>query len=219
MNQPTAALGRPVTLREDTRDRQVWADTFSGLYHVPPLDMPTPKTVLDLGANIGLTVAHYSQLWPEARIVAVEMDDRNADLIPVNAPGVDIVRVAVADQMGWATYDGGRASDAYSISRPPEEIFTYTRETTVVALAYLIENQFDGPVDFVKMDIEGAEWDLLWNHADWSPLVKNIIVELHADARALDNEHALALGWALLAAAGFEPERTNHPCGLFGRRA
>lgn len=69
----TPQVGRYVALRETGSDRTVWADTFSGLYHVPPVPI-WPETVLDLGANIGLTTAHYRTLWPDAQIVAVEMD-------------------------------------------------------------------------------------------------------------------------------------------------
>ena len=62
------ALGREVQLRSGTTDEQVFHETFVKQFHVPPEEI-RPATVLDLGCNIGLTVAHFEALWPDAEII------------------------------------------------------------------------------------------------------------------------------------------------------
>lgn len=178
----TGDLGRAVTVREGTTDRQVWSDTFVGRYHLPPADMPIPRTVLDLGANIGLTAAHYATLWPEAVIVAVELDEACANMARLNAPTVDVRCHAVSGFGGWGTYD--HAGDAHGFaftpggSYPPREglrmVSSYTLRQ-VIRRCFLADH-----VDFVKMDIEGEEWTLFEPGAGtWAPLVRHLLVELH----------------------------------------
>ena len=63
-----------ISLRAGTSDAVVYYETFLGLYHIPPRLPATVETLLDLGANIGLTAAHYCVLFPTCRILAVEPD-------------------------------------------------------------------------------------------------------------------------------------------------
>jgi FkbM family methyltransferase len=180
--QFTPALGRHVLLRPGTSDRQVWADTFTGLYHVPPADMPKPETVLDLGANIGLTAAHYSEMWPFAAVVAVEMDEACADLAEMNAPDTTVRRHAVSGEGGWGTYDPAVRAEAYAFTRrigqDPEA--AEGRRVHSHTLQQVILREFgEGGVDFVKMDVEGEEWALFEVGDTWAPLVRHLLVELH----------------------------------------
>src|SRR5436305_882928 len=70
--------GWSVTIRRGSSDAEVVWETFSGKFHLPPSDL-WPRTIWDLGANIGLTVAHFAVLYPEARLIGVELDDGNLE--------------------------------------------------------------------------------------------------------------------------------------------
>ena len=80
-------------------DGTVIYDVLVHQYHVPPASMPIPKSVLDLGANIGATTAHYESMWPDAQIVAVEPDPGNAEVLRVNT-NEKVIEAAVADFTG-----------------------------------------------------------------------------------------------------------------------
>lgn len=175
----TKSLGRIVELRPDTSDGQVWTETFVGQHHLPPTSMRAPATVLNLGANIGLVAAHYQVLWPNAKIVAVEMDKACCDLIHRNAPGVEVVPSAVSAQGGWGSYDPDQPAYARRFV-PGDEDGTLVHSRT---LTDLIDSYFLHGVDLVKMDIEGAEWDLFETADQWAPLVRNVLAELHGDLR------------------------------------
>lgn len=166
-------LGRDVVLRE--QDWQAAEEVEHG-YHVPPW----PVTVLDCGANVGLVSAHYRKLWPQARIVAVEMSEATAEVGRQNAD-VEWRVHAVAAKAGTGWYD--------PYERPIAAVYHPGAAGGVRVRAWTLQDTimdtFGGPVDFVKMDIEGAEWDVCRRMDDWWRLVRTLLVEFH-DGRVED---------------------------------
>jgi FkbM family methyltransferase len=224
----TPALGRHVTIRTDGSDYQVWADTFTGLYHVPPVAI-APRTVLDLGANIGLTAAHYKAMWPDAQVVAVEMDAESAALAVENAPGVDVRQHAVAATRGTVRYviEGVRA-EAYRIHRgalhdgpPGSDAPLGHEEVPALTLPDIIRSVFpDACAEFVKMDVEGEEWPILATYPAWQDMVGTLLVELHpGDAMPDDSDILAARALLWLDVAGFDAVRhTAHPRAVWAVR-
>lgn len=175
--QWTPHVASYVWLREGTVDREVWADTFTGLYHVPPERRPPPETVLDLGANIGLVSAHYRFLWPDASILAVEMDPGNAAVARVNSHASLVWETAVAATAGDdVPYDATGRTDSFRLDP------TGASRTHAETVDGIIRATFKEPVDFVKMDVEGAEWKIFEKVEEWAPLVRSLLVELHGDS-------------------------------------
>jgi FkbM family methyltransferase len=206
----TAEVGFPVHLRPDTADAQVAADTFTGRYHIPPVPL-TPRTVLDCGANIGLTCAHYQQLWPDAQIIGIEPDDGNASAASHNYNG-QIVRCAVSVNNGFASLRrSDLATDGYRLTT--ESQGNHVRCCTLEHLISLY--LYGGHCDFLKLDIEGEEARVLPDHEMWAPLVDAVLVECH--------EQVTGYGWRDavedLKRAGFRPRRHRpHPQAVFAQR-
>jgi len=213
-----AIPGRSLVVRPGTRDYDVLADTFTGLYHLPPVEL-SPATVLDLGANIGLVAAHYRLMWPNARIVAVEMDKEASRLIHRNAPGVAVWNHAVAGSAGIGHYNPGLPSDAYRFE-PGNGSGVAVSALTMTQTIVRAFGPSQRPVDFVKMDVEGSEWGILAD-PEWMPLARHLLVELHPegapDAPAVlegrDGPSALVTAAAaLLEAGGMRAvPHTRHP--------
>lgn len=179
------ALGnRDVLIRPLTSDAAALRDAFAGRYHLPPAPLPPAANILDLGANIGLTAAHYAVLAPTARIVAVEMDPGNAALASRNVqPWRDRIEVITA-AVWWE-------SATVSYAAPPGHEFGFhivhstdgdTRTAPAITVGELVETH--GRIDFLKMDIEGAEREVLRRAADWADQVDAIKVETHGDYTA-----------------------------------
>jgi FkbM family methyltransferase len=154
---------------------------FGERYHLPPVILAPPRSILDLGSNIGLTLANYAQLFPEARILGVELDEDNADLCERNIqpwwPRVKVLRGAVWSEDGSVTYSGD-GEDAYHISLADGAARVKT------ARAYSMQSimeQFGVPeIDYIKMDIEGAEQAVLADPGPWIHKVGCFNIEVHA---------------------------------------
>lgn len=172
-----------------------------------------PQTVLDLGANIGLF-----SLWMAARIrrrqtsrsgtpllLAVEPVPENATVAEANfadnqIPG-EVIRTAVGLRTREAWFEVRAESNLGRLSNASGP--TGSIRVPVTGVHALLDRFPAGEVDLVKMDIEGAEEELLSGDTDWLQRVKALIVEWHddrADSRPLI---------AKVEAAGFTHHRLN----------
>jgi hypothetical protein len=70
----------PLYLRPGTSDPTVFHDTFWGKYHRPPNDLISIRTILDLGSNVGYTLADFCRTHPKARILGIELDRGNYEI-------------------------------------------------------------------------------------------------------------------------------------------
>ena len=168
--------GRSVMLRRGTTDWHVALATVQGGFHLPPPDVGDPSLIWDLGANIGLTVAHLACKFPDARIVGVELDGENASLARENVgPWADrcsIIEAAVWPEAGLIRYDRVTGiEDGPTLT--PEGPFT----ARALSLNHLLDET--GPPDYVKMDIEGSESAVLRTETDWTQSVRCLSVECH----------------------------------------
>ncbi|MEA2444950.1 MAG: hypothetical protein QOJ12_2242 [Thermoleophilales bacterium] len=183
---------RSVVVRAGTADVDTVWDTFVHRYHLPPpkVQRRGMHLVWDLGANIGLTMADMAQRWPEARVVGVELDAGNAELARRNfEPWSDrgeILEAAVWTEDGEAWYHrwaGGTSAYHLHEPTPGEEPQGPVVET--LSLDTLLQRT-GGPVAFVKMDVEGAERELLRGNTGWAAEVGCIKVEVHGDYTSAD---------------------------------
>jgi len=163
-------LGREVELRPGTTDEQIFHEAFVKQFHVPP-EKISPATVLDLGCNIGLTVAHFEALWPDADIIGVDLDADNCVVARRNCRRARILNVAVSAISGTQTYSG---DEAWSFRLDPSG----DRAVEARTLDELTD-LFGGSADFVKMDIEGAEWEVVQAPGEWPERIGSLLIEIH----------------------------------------
>jgi FkbM family methyltransferase len=171
----------PLHLRPGTADAYLPRDTFFKAHHLPPseLDPATIRLVWDLGSNIGFTIAHLATVFARARIVGVEIDEGNARLCSKNiAPWRDrceLIRAAVWTEDEPVTYRADLDDElGFHIDHAEGN-------ATVAGLSLntLREHTGDAPVDYVKMDIEGTEAQVLKQNVEWAEHVRCIKVEVH----------------------------------------
>jgi FkbM family methyltransferase len=175
--------GARFRLRAGTAD--VWAlpDTFLPADHLPPreLDPASVRTIWDLGANVGASMAHLAVLHPQARVIGVELDAENAELCRGNiAPWADrceLVNAAVWTRDGEVRYarEGLDTLSFHIEEGAPDDDGPTTPAYSLDSLLA----RHGGPVDYVKMDIEGAEEHVLRENTDWAREVRSIKVEVH----------------------------------------
>ena len=171
----------PVTIRARTADMFTLLDLLPPT-HLPPPELAPIRHVWDLGANIGLTMAHIAARHPDARIVGVEMDPENAALARRNTAAYGdrcrIVEHAVWPEEAEVGYVRGDVDEA--AFRVDGDVNGHDGSATTITLNKLLEDQPPGePVDFVKMDIEGAEQRVLRENVEWAERVRCVRVEVH----------------------------------------
>ena len=169
----------PFEVRLESSDVEVIWDTAIAAYHRPPSSVSrSARLIFDLGANIGATAADFAIRFPEARIVAVELDHETAELCRRNtkpwADRIEMIEAALWNRHGTVSYA------IPAIGHYAAAIGAGDRTAEAVTMGDLIASSGGGPVDFLKMDIEGAEREVLAD-ARWGPSVRTIYVELHGD--------------------------------------
>lgn len=186
--------GVPVKLRPGTQDDGLATDVFLKRHHLPPeaaIEAARPSTILDLGANIGITMAHMATLFPLARIVGVELDAANAALCAENVSAwrdrCEVIQAAVWVDDGTVNYerDEGqeqsyRVENANAGDQASKPASTAAHASApAISLSTLIERCGAEWIDYVKMDIEGAESRVLKENTEWVARVRSIKVEVH----------------------------------------
>lgn len=121
---------------------------------------PDANRIVDLGANVGLFALLAARAFPEADISCYEADPRLAALAAQNTPeNVTVHSVAVTKSGGDVTFYRSTASHQVgSLHKSAVETFTQAEEITVPSIP--VPEAVSGPIDFLKVDIQGAEWGL-----------------------------------------------------------
>lgn len=181
----TAGMSRPVELRVPSSDVRV----FKKIFLEREYDFKTsrePRVILDAGANIGLASVYFAQKYPQARIIAVEPEAGNFELLTRNVadyPNVVPVRAALwKDESPVSIVDEGRDKWGFVTEAACEEAVVrggacdYVPGVTVDGLmrAHGLER-----IDVLKLDVEGAECEVFQTAAAWIDTVDALIVELH----------------------------------------
>ena len=136
--------------------------------------------ILDLGSNIGLSVAYFKMRFPDAVIEAYEPDKNSVELLRKNIRENDWKKVlinekAVSDERGFlfAASIEEKASVNSNFSTSGNE------ENQVLAkgISEILQQNFD----IIKMDIEGGEWRIFKKIIEHQliPKANNWFVEFH----------------------------------------
>ena len=112
---------------------------------------------VDIGAHLGSVLSEMTGLAPDGLHAAIEPTPRKAEWLRRKFRGVRVIEAALSDVEGRATfYDEVGKSGFSGLGRPSSRADQATTSFEV-ALARLDDLFPAEQIDFVKMDIEGAE--------------------------------------------------------------
>jgi FkbM family methyltransferase len=137
--------------------------------------------IVDAGSNIGISVIFLKWLYPAARIRAFEPDPRTFALLKENIEinkldGVTLFNLALSDGPGEAEFRSEHQGSLVASLMSGRSAGAVQKVGTQSLSMYL-----DEPVDFMKMDIEGAE-SLCLNDVSRRGLLRGIhemVIECH----------------------------------------
>ena len=138
--------------------------------------LPENAYILDCGANIGISVIYLKSICPTANIISFEPDHKNFKLLLKNISSHQITKVEAKNEAVW-TEDttlnfieegtmGSKIGDAVS-------------SNTVSVKAVRLKDFLGRKVDFLKLDIEGAEYKVLKDIAENLGNVNRMFLEYH----------------------------------------
>lgn len=138
---------------------------------------PAP-VILDAGAYIGLATLFFKTIYPAARVTSFEPDAQVYRLLQENmrANGcrdVTLVNAGLGKVEGTAEFypDGADGGSIYQSGRAVSPL-----PARLVRLSAWINAE----IDLLKMNIEGAEGDVMEEIAGKLSLVRQVIIEYHA---------------------------------------
>jgi FkbM family methyltransferase len=150
-----------------------------------PLAAPAPQYILDLGANIGLSMLVLADQYPNAEIAGIEADPRNFPLLLQNlkANGLKsiLMSAAIAGEQGLLNFRIGQNSTCSTLVTG-ESIHpghSSSIEVPVLTMDQVLSHLGWPSIDLLKVDIEGAEESLFSGSPTWLEAVGSIVVEIH----------------------------------------
>jgi FkbM family methyltransferase len=138
-----------------------------------------PTFIIDAGANIGLSALFFAQKYKDSKVVAIEAEKGNFELLERNTKyfGSRIEGMHKAlwfEKTELALKNPG--ADNYSFSFGNEN-GSETVET--VTIPEIMEKYNVDRIGVLKIDIEGGEKELFSNDCSWLSKVDVLIIELH----------------------------------------
>lgn len=197
-------------IRRGTQDAFVFLNVFANKSHRPITGISEPSVIVDLGANVGYTVVDYALLYPKAKVIGVEMNRDNFNIAVENsatlANAIMVNRAVSISDGNIVSYNAEAKEDAFRLSES-----THTNGKTIeietITIDTLLKNYNVDVVDYMKMDIEGEEGEIL-NHSDlgWLRRVKIIQIEMHPHLNPLAS---IDEATGILEKNGFDVQKSN----------
>jgi FkbM family methyltransferase len=165
--------GAVLAYRRTRSDFRTVAETWLTEAYELPFELRHSRLILDLGTNIGATATWLATRYGCDRLIGVEPVPSNADLarrnLAANGLDAEVHEAAVAARVGTGYFDDSDGSTEGRLSNRG-------REVALVTVPALIGTE---QVDLMKMDIEGAEGEVIGEGADWLDQVRAVVTELH----------------------------------------
>ena len=135
--------------------------------------------IIDCGSYIGTSILFFKTQYPNAKILAFEPDNSNFELLNNNIKNWDLKDIEIQNAAIWIDNlgvnfiaDGNMAS---KIDESNNTAHNENQKTKSVRLKDLLTEK----IDFLKIDIEGAEYAVIQDIANELNRVQNMFIEYH----------------------------------------
>lgn len=162
-----------------------YKDIFKNqIYHFTPLSGSEKPLIIDGGGFIGISTLYFATVYPRARILVFEPDrtalqflKRNIELNNFESR-VTLIEKGLSRKDGEVSFEASN-TDAGKISELGDHSISVTR----------LSNFITEKVDFVKLNIEGAELDVLRDIDEQKkfPLIDQLCIEWHSFSQSSQN--------------------------------
>ena len=139
-----------------------------------------PKLIIDGGGYIGDLAIYFANRFPAAKIITLEPNPESYALACENLAGYG-ERVEILNHGLWSEAKILSFSDEFTGSKISED--DQAHKISCIGIQDLIEKYNISEIDVLKLDIEGAEEEVLTEKSsEWLNITKLIIVEFHGES-------------------------------------
>lgn len=176
-----------VCLRDNGLDVVTLAEFFSPeAFIVDEFPDREPAVIYDIGANIGVSSLFFGARYPQATIYGFEPLPANYEICSMNYQNLNQARAfpwALGSSTRTATFEfeannnrGGRLATSSAVN---SESSTQSISVEVFTIADVIREKQLGSPELLKIDVEGAELEVLKGIGNHVASVKAIHLETH----------------------------------------
>jgi FkbM family methyltransferase len=172
--------------RMESSDFRVFRQIFlEEVYHFFPAGF-SPRYIVDAGANVGYSSIWFARMFPEAKIYALEPEQSNYMLLEQNSkqfPAISPLQIALwSSETELAVVDPGNGAWGFEMKELKDlSIQKKVRGFSGTGLWKLLNLS---SVDLMKVDIEGAEFELFSSQdLSWITKVNCFMLETHERKR------------------------------------
>jgi len=186
--------GLKISLQNEEEAEKIYEDIFPGKEYEFNLKSKEPF-IIDCGAHIGMSVIYFKQKFPNSEIIAFEPNPGNFKLLNINIKQnnlgkIKTVQKAVSSKEGYQKYYVSNEKTSPwtwgdSLKKNDWTDLSSHIEVETVRLSSFINKK----VDLLKIDIEGAETEVIAEIEHKLKLVKNIVLEFHGSSINPKNQH------------------------------
>jgi FkbM family methyltransferase len=177
----------PLFIRPNSSDLDVFDQIFINREYRCLDRMAEVRLIIDCGANVGYSSAYFLSQHPHSRIIAVEPDPENFDMLRRNldlyAGRVTLINAAVWSHCTRLALCASRYRDGREWTRQVRAFRPGDKAIEGVDLGTLLASSGEDHISILKIDIEGAEAVIFSENCEsWLSKVEAIVIELHDDS-------------------------------------
>lgn len=156
--------------------------------------------IIDCGSNIGLSVLYFKSIYPKSHIIAFEPDEENFRILQTNTEAnslthLDLYKKAVWIKDGNISFQSKGSEASRIMVQTPDTNHT----VSAIRLSSLLSN-IDS-VQFLKIDIEGAEYEVIKDCTDQLKKIDNLFLEYHGKVEEIIKLNEIL---SIISNAGFD---------------
>lgn len=190
---------------------------FSNIYKLN-YDKNKRLKIIDCGTNIGMSVLYFKLNNPLAEIEAFEPDKKNYELLKSNVINWNFSNIKVNNTAIWINDDEIEFLNTGDLGGKIKDSKTKGENISLIKCTRL-KTLLDEPIDFLKLDIEGAEYEVIKDCKENLKNVSNLFIEYHGK---FSDGYKLIELFQIIKSAGYQfyiKEAANLHLTPFSRRS
>lgn len=170
----------PFIIRENTSDMSIFKQIFINKEYNFPVNI-NPKLIIDGGANVGYASLFFANKFPNAKILAIEPEDSNFEVLKTNTVKYKQIKPIQAGlwhknvNLKITGTEWGKCGFMTGEAGPDDN-----KNIKAITIDEILRESKHKEIDILKLDVEGAEKEIFSeNYDSWLSKVNILIIELH----------------------------------------